>query len=222
MTEEEWLDATNPEAMERLLVNTASPRKLRLYAVACCRRIWRLILSEEDRDAVAVAERLADGLATNSERRTAVKRTSPSGQSDRCIAAECALAVDAAQAAVSTADHAALAVGWEQSPFEYELGVWGPAAEQGKDREHAAQTGLLRDIFGNPFRPVTFDPAWRTRTAVSLAGQMYESRDFGAMPILADAIEDAGCASDDVLDHCRGPGPHVRGCWVVDLVLGKE
>jgi hypothetical protein len=81
---------------------------------------------------------------------------------------------------------------------------------------------LLRDIFGNPFRPVAFDPAWRTDTAVSLAKQMYESRDFGVMPILADALQDAGCDSDDVLGHCRGAGPHVRGCWVVDLVLGKE
>jgi hypothetical protein len=84
------------------------------------------------------------------------------------------------------------------------------------------QCHLLRDILGNPFRAVTFDPAWRTETAVALARQMYESRDFGAMPILADALQDAGCTSDDILAHCRGPGPHARGCWVVDLVLGKE
>jgi hypothetical protein len=82
---------------------------------------------------------------------------------------------------------------------------------------------LLRDIFGNPFRPVTFDAAWRTSTAVALANQMYESRDFGAMPILADALQDAGCTSEDVLNHCRDAKQvHVRGCWVVDLVLGKE
>ena len=81
---------------------------------------------------------------------------------------------------------------------------------------------LFREVFGNPFRPVTFSPEWRTDTAVSLAQQMYESRDFGAMPILADALQDAGCTSDDVLNHCHGAGPHVRGCWVVDLVLGKQ
>ena len=81
---------------------------------------------------------------------------------------------------------------------------------------------LLRDIFGNPFRPVTFSPQWRTDTVLALAGQMYESRDFGAMPILADALQDAGCDDEDILLHCRGPGPHVRGCWVVDLVLGKS
>jgi hypothetical protein len=79
----------------------------------------------------------------------------------------------------------------------------------------------IRDIFGNPFRPATLDPAWRTSTVTALAAQVYESRDFGAMPILADALQDAGCDSADILDHCRGGGPHVRGCWVVDLVLGK-
>jgi len=89
-------------------------------------------------------------------------------------------------------------------------------------RERAAQAERIRDIFGNPFRPVAFSPSWRTDTAVTLAQQMYDSREFGAMPILADALQDAGCDSADVLDHCRGPGPHVRGCWVVDLVLGKE
>ncbi|MBP3956241.1 hypothetical protein J8F10_13205 [Gemmata sp. G18] len=89
--------------------------------------------------------------------------------------------------------------------------------------EAAAQSVLLRDIFGNPFRSVPFSPAWRTSTAVALAAQMYESRDFGAMPILADALQDAGCDSADILEHCRdASAPHVRGCWVVDLVLGKE
>ena len=84
------------------------------------------------------------------------------------------------------------------------------------------QAALLRDIFGNPFCPVTFAPEWRTNTVIALASQMYESRDFSAMPILADALQDAGCDTDDVLNHCRGSGPHVRGCWVVDVVIGKE
>ncbi|MBM3980173.1 MAG: hypothetical protein FJ304_07780 [Planctomycetes bacterium] len=81
---------------------------------------------------------------------------------------------------------------------------------------------ILRDIFGNPFRPVTFAPEWRTDTAIALARTMYEAREFSAMPILADALQDAGCDNDDVLSHCRAPGAHVRGCWVCDLVLGKE
>jgi hypothetical protein len=88
--------------------------------------------------------------------------------------------------------------------------------------EWAAQAVLLRDVFGNPFRPVAFSPAWRTDTAVSLARTMYEARHFSAMPILADALQDAGCDNPDVLDHCRDDAQvHVRGCWVVDLVLGK-
>jgi hypothetical protein len=81
---------------------------------------------------------------------------------------------------------------------------------------------LILDIIGNPFRPLTLDLAWQTSTAVLLARGMYESRDFSAMPILADALQDAGCDNDDVLGHCRVPGPHVRGCWVIDLVLGKS
>jgi hypothetical protein len=80
----------------------------------------------------------------------------------------------------------------------------------------------LHEVYGNPFRPVTTDPSWLTPAVTALARGMYESRDFSAMPILADALQDAGCDNDDILNHCRGPGPHVRGCWVVDLVLGKS
>jgi hypothetical protein len=83
--------------------------------------------------------------------------------------------------------------------------------------------GLLRDIFSNQVRKVKWERQWRTDTAFVLAQQMYDSRDFGAMPILADALQDAGCDSDDILSHCRdASATHVRGCWVVDLVLGKE
>jgi hypothetical protein len=88
--------------------------------------------------------------------------------------------------------------------------------------EQAALATLIRDIFGNPFRPVAFDPRWRTDDAVGLARGIYEDRAFDRLPLLADALMDAGCDSDDILSHCRGEGPHVRGCWIVDLVLGKE
>jgi hypothetical protein len=101
----------------------------------------------------------------------------------------------------------------------------GVATEVGEPERAAlrrATATLRRDIFGNPFRPAAFSPSWRTDTAVTLARIMYDSRDFSAMPILADALQDAGCDSDDILNHCRGDGTHVRGCWVVDLVLGKE
>ncbi len=87
--------------------------------------------------------------------------------------------------------------------------------------EERAQCVLVREIFGNPFRPVTFATEWRTEAAVGIAAKMYDARDFGNMPVLADALQDAGCDHADILSHCRGDGPHVRGCWVVDLVLGK-
>jgi hypothetical protein len=90
------------------------------------------------------------------------------------------------------------------------------------DHEDRAQATLMKCVFGNPFLPVAFDPSWRTSTVVALAQQMYDSRDFSPMPVLADALQDAGCEHEAILAHCRGDGPHVRGCWVVDLVLGKE
>jgi hypothetical protein len=77
-------------------------------------------------------------------------------------------------------------------------------------------------LFGNPFRPLAFDSRWRTADVLGLARGIYEDRAFERLSLLADALMDAGCDSEDTLSHCRGPGPHVRGCWVVDLVLGKE
>ena len=88
--------------------------------------------------------------------------------------------------------------------------------------EGAAHVRLMRCVFGNPFRAAACAPDWKTDTVLLLANQMYDSRDFSAMPILADALQEAGCTSDTALDHCRSGAPHVRGCWVVDLVLGKE
>jgi hypothetical protein len=88
--------------------------------------------------------------------------------------------------------------------------------------EAPAQAALVCDIFGNPFRPVTVDPNWLTPTVVAIARRVYDERDFAALPVLGDALEEAGCASEDVLRHCREQGEHARGCWVVDHVLGKE
>jgi hypothetical protein len=90
-------------------------------------------------------------------------------------------------------------------------------------QEKAEQAALVRDIFGNPFRPVALDASWLTPTVVQLARGIYDERAFDRLPILADALQDAGCDNDDVLNHCRDPkGAHVRGCWVVDLVLSKS
>jgi hypothetical protein len=86
-------------------------------------------------------------------------------------------------------------------------------------RHHAA---LARDIFGNPFRPVEFDARWRTSDVVGLARAIYDDRAFERMPILADALMDAGCEHEEIIGNCRGDGPHVRGCWVVDLILDKK
>jgi hypothetical protein len=99
-------------------------------------------------------------------------------------------------------------------------------AARGNDREeyaHRHQLALLRDIFGNPFRPVAFDQAWRSESAVALARTAYDTRNFSLLPILADALEESGCDHADILAHCRQPdATHARGCWVVDLVLGKS
>ena len=93
------------------------------------------------------------------------------------------------------------------------------AAKEGEERKQAE---LLRCIVGNPFRPVVTDSLWLTAPVVTLARKMYDGRDFTPMPILADALEEAGCDNLEVLSHCRSTGPHVRGCWVVDLILGKS
>jgi hypothetical protein len=81
---------------------------------------------------------------------------------------------------------------------------------------------LYRSVLPNPFRPVSFDPSWRTEAAVGIARGIYDDRAFERMPILADALQEAGCENQEILNHCRNPGHHVRGNWVVDLVLGKE
>ena len=106
--------------------------------------------------------------------------------------------------------------------MKYWAKVAGRAARPTARRERDGQVGVLKDIVGDPFRPAPFDAGWRTSSAVGIARQMYQLREFSAAPILADALQDAGCENADILDHCRGPGPHVRGCWVVDLILGKE
>jgi hypothetical protein len=199
---------------------TGSDRKLRLFAVACVRRIWNLpqwnipaLNSGVSRAAVESAERNADGL----EDETSLQRITK--ENYLFHPAGCAIqfpAIDAAgRTSVAASREAAVNLErWEETE--------GEPDEIILVRETRAQVSVLQDIFGNPFRPVVFDPEWRTSTAVALTKQMYDSRDFSTMPILADALQDAGCDNDDILNHCRQPGEHVRGCWVVDLVLGKS
>jgi len=94
--------------------------------------------------------------------------------------------------------------------------------EQKRKSEKAALAALLREQLGNPFRPYPLEPAWRTETVLALAAGIEAERAFDRMPILADALEDAGCDDRDILDHLRGPGPHAVGCWVLDLILDRE
>ncbi len=106
------------------------------------------------------------------------------------------------------------------------LAVNTSAWSTGRAAERIAQASLLRDIFGPiPLKPVTIHPevlAWSDGTVRKIAQGIYEERAFDRLPILADALRDAGCDDEDILAHCRGEGPHVRGCWVIDLILGKE
>jgi hypothetical protein len=206
VTEGEWLAATDPTPMLaalRVIARTdpesITERKYRLYAVGCC-RIVEGQLTPLGQQGVEVAERYADGLATEHERddvRTAVEPTVPVGWS----------ALYAVLAPLNV------------SLYPHQIARWVTINVEAVGTSPQALATLLRCIFGNPFRPVLLDTAWRTDTALSLARGMYESREFSAMPILADALMDAGCDSADILTHCRGDGPHVRGCWVVDLLL---
>src|SRR5262249_38205090 len=197
MTEADWNRSADPQEMLLFLRDRgASERKLRLFAVACSRRAWPLI-DALGRAAVELAESFADGRADADQLRAARLACKGSGGQSSWYAAVTNPAIAARNAALSV----------QGEP---------PAAT-----ERVAQAELLRDIFGNPFRPLAFDPAWRTDTTVSLARRMYESREFSAMPILGDALQEAGCEIEDVLNHCRGAASHTRGCWVVDLVLNK-
>ncbi|WP_238602500.1 hypothetical protein [Fimbriiglobus ruber] len=221
MTEAEWLAATDPEPMLEFLRGKASDRKLRLFACSCCRRIWHCFSDNRSRWAVMVAEQYADGTATEDELNRAERAANSvrSNQDDYYFNA-----ADAAWDAVKlrpdpndAADAATAVLAQERINKESDL-----CYDDAFSWEAVGLSALLRDIFGNPFRPPSVDPAWLTSTVLALARQMYDARDFALIPILADALQDAGCDSDDILAHCRGDGPHVRGCWVVDLLLGKE
>jgi hypothetical protein len=236
VTEAEWLSCSDPAAMldRRRRVLTLSPRKARLYACACCCRVWRC-LDEAGRAAVAVAEWYADGRATDGELELAAQ--SATGPAKSAAALQLGRSGDtAARAAAAAAGHdaygrvSAAYAGRRKpdlGPVAAALGISVWAAGDPRDaylwvegRERAEQANILRDIAGNPFRPFAFDPTWRTSAAVGLARTIYAENQFEALPILADALQDAGCEDAEVLTHCRMPG-HQRGCWLVDLVLGR-
>jgi hypothetical protein len=230
MTEAEWLAATDARPMLAIVKGRKHERKLRLFAVACCRRVGPPYPDVEAEKALAVAELFADGLAPKAQRGSAY-RSALSGSRfshyyfSPVAAALSKAAFEAASRASEAAANRVARTGVEHLPepattAEIHEHAAMRRAERAKERN--AQTALLRCLFGNPFRPVATDPAWRTSTVVSLAGGTYANRAFDRMPILADALMDAGCVEEVILGHCRGPGPHVRGCWVVDAVLGKS
>jgi hypothetical protein len=218
MTEDEWTGATRPEHLLDYLegMKQLDKRKARLFGVACCRRIWHIMVDERSRRAVELGELRADGLVPWRE----VESYAPIAyQACRKGSSHTAPAEYAAFSTTAKKIRPGYISWLTRHAVVRDLNEPGYTA--GHDREAIPELSLLYDIFGNPFRPVMFDPSWRTSTAVELARQMDESRGFDRMPILADALEDAGCDDPQVLAHCRGDGPHVRGCWVVDLVLGK-
>jgi hypothetical protein len=252
------------------------PRKRRLFAVACCRRIWHL-LPDEARHAVEVAERYADGVAAENERVVALAAVESAGKvhvqcptreddlwrskrqalkaagaalwafSDEAFTRE-TLIVDFGNLpflATDDDDGGFIATAWQahnawiyaqQDPevlpllerFRFLLyprlvaEAGDPVKGTAWYSEVIAQCNLVRDLFGNPFRPVSLDTTWQSATVMSIAAALYDERDFDRMPILADALEDVGCTNTDILNHCRQPGVHARGCWVVDAILGKD
>lgn len=217
MTEAEWLACTDPWEMLTYL-DATNERKARLVLAACCRVHYNGVASARLYPALDAAERHADGrlaASTLSKYKRELGQIRTVGPKARRVSRMNArwarnLFILAATPLGSS--------GWQPIPQAIEAGIiigdFSPLLT-------SSLPPILRDIFGNPFHPVTFSPEWRTDTAVTLARQMYDSRDFGAMPILADALQDAGCENEDILSHCRCEGPHVRGCWVVDLVLDK-
>jgi hypothetical protein len=219
MTEEQWLGCTFPARQLDHLARHGGPagRKLRLLACAALRLRWPR-LADRLRAAVETAERFADGLASPDDLFRA--RTSAAAEAGRMsrsfwfgdeeTSQDVWYAVATHPASQSLGEVVAHYT-WVNSSLRSVFAL----------RSQRAEAGLVRDLFGNPFRPVSLDPSWRTSNVVALAGGIYADRAFDRLPILADALQDAGCDNSDILNHCRGPGPHVRGCWVVDLVLGK-
>jgi len=221
MTETEWLTCDDPSAMIALLETTAraSNRTFRLFAVACCRTVWTELRDERSRAAVEAAELYADGHITPDTMRKAFIAGYEAAGNVLADSTSTNPAIGAFLSATRHINETATRTPATEDAAEIASHVWSYATKDKRRNLARWHHVLLRDIFGNPFRPVAFDPAWRTDTAVALARQMYDSRDFGAMPILADALQDAGCEDEQVLMHCRQPGPHARGCWVCDAVL---
>jgi hypothetical protein len=216
----EWDASTDPEAMVRALPGLTRSRKAQLFACACTRRGWHLLTDERLRTAVEVAERFVDDAATYDELRWAYQ--------EACTPAH--LPIHSEEWTVAeNAQSCAHPIRWRIIGITRranEAVARSPPMSTGANNP-AVQAHILRDVFGNPFRPVAFDPAWRAGPVASLAEAAYKERllpngtlDPARLMVLADALEDNG-ADPAILAHLRRPGPHVRGCWAVDLCTGR-
>ena len=204
MIDQEWQTASEPQAMLEFLLKSGrvSDRKLRLFAVACSRRMSNWI-DALGHTAVDVAENFADGRAGPEELRTARLACQGAGGQASWYAAATNPAIAARNAARSAQA--------------------GAKALIGSDAEELlAQAKLVREIFGNPCSLVTVDPAWLTPAVVELAQTIYDERAFDRMTKLGVALEKLGCCAEEILSHCRRPAVHVRGCYALDVLLGKE
>jgi hypothetical protein len=222
MTEQEWLTWKNPLRMIKSLRRKASDRKLRLFACGCCRQLWPFLRARACRAAVEQAERYADGQASKKSL-TPVRAEARRATQVKDKFSSRAWAYDACLSVVKDgpAPEVARAVTQYASAALLTKGVDLQSARD-------AQAALLRDIF-SPFRRLPLPLAWQTPQLVALAQAAYDQRelpagtlDLARLAVLADALEESGCDQADLLAHLRGPGPHVRGCWAVDLILGKS
>ena len=226
MTEAEWLACADPERMLSLLTGRATERKLRLFLVACARSQLPPSPDEAMTEALAVAERYADGCGSRYDLARArkslkeghaarVRRWSPRYTDHiRSVPAWHA----AREGIVRAAGEGAGCCAWSSTRHER----FGTVAMTYPADELAKQAGFLRDIFGNPFNPAPFDARWATPAVAEFARTIYDDRAYDRMFELAGALEKAGCTSAEALEHCRSGREHVRGCWVVDLILGKK
>jgi hypothetical protein len=222
VTEQEWLACDDPGPMLGFLRGRATDRKLRLFAVACYHHC-RPFLPAEVLQAFLVVEQYADDMLGSEDVLHAfVAGGVPRDEADEVIN-------NPHDYATSSARNCAGVIGIRvalRSLTRCLAGqTAGPEISVSKDAESMVQSSFLRDIMGNPFHPVSLARpilAWSDRLVVCLAQAIYDERRWGDMPILGDALLDAGCDKEEVLAHCRAGGEHVRGCWVVDLLLGKS
>jgi hypothetical protein len=219
MRDDEWTAGVDPQAMLLLVEGRVPERRLRLFAAACCRRAALRMTDPRSRSAQIELLALADGLSAD-------RRPSHPSRAKAAHAAARRAAAAAAATAGYTADALSIAsaMAEEALPGASFLRLHRPsaAAVAAREAELAAQCDLLREILGNPFRPVLFDPAWSERRGGRVGGlarRILRDEEFVLMPELADALEDVGCDEMVVLLHCRQRGGHDVGCWVLEGLL---